>query len=355
VPKVLYITTSDLSRPRGGRALLSALHHECLRDLLDDDLDAYVLDKERSSLAMALRGFVDGITPQSIDRILTRLRSQNVECAFLDGSNLGQLARTIRRALPKTRIITFFHNVEARFFWGSFRHRSTLHAAGVLAANYLAERLAVLNSDDIITLSARDSDGLRRLYGRGATGLLPMAIADQLTDVEGSKGLLSPDAPLLFVGGAYYGNRDGIAWFAREVAPHISLRTRVVGQGMEAMRHELECYPGVEVIGTVGDLEPFYRDAKVVIAPIFDGSGMKTKVAEALMYGKRVIGTKEAFSGYESIADQSGWCCSTSSEFIAAVEAARQLVMMEKDPNMRTLYERHHSPRAVRARLSDIM
>ena len=38
--------------------------------------------------------------------------------------------------------------------------------------------------------------------------------------------------------------------------------------------------------------------AALVIAPIFDGSGMKTKVAEALMHGKHVVGTPEAFSGY---------------------------------------------------------
>ena len=58
---------------------------------------------------------------------------------------------------------------------------------------------------------------------------------------------------------------------------------------------------------------------KVVIAPIFDGSGMKTKVAEALMYGKRIIGTREAFSGYEDIAEEVGWVCNTKEEFVAAL------------------------------------
>jgi len=36
-----------------------------------------------------------------------------------------------------------------------------------------------------------------------------------------------------------------------------------------------------------------------VILPIISGSGMKTKTAEALMYGKSIIGIKEAFEGYK--------------------------------------------------------
>ena len=35
-------------------------------------------------------------------------------------------------------------------------------------------------------------------------------------------------------------------------------------------------------------------------SPIFYGSGMKTKVAEALMHGKRIIGTNNAFAGYDN-------------------------------------------------------
>ena len=40
------------------------------------------------------------------------------------------------------------------------------------------------------------------------------------------------------------------------------------------------------VVGEVESLAQWYHDAYFVVAPIFDGSGMKTKVAEALMYGK---------------------------------------------------------------------
>ena len=67
---------------------------------------------------------------------------------------------------------------------------------------------------------------------------------------------------------------------------------------------------------------------------------MKTKVAEALMFGKKIVGTPEAFSGYEDIAERAGWVCSTADEFVQAMEAADDMVKARFDPEMRALYEK---------------
>lgn len=354
--RLLFVTNADLAAPRGGRALLSALHHDCLRDLLGQALSVERLGSTAGSPLGAVRGYIDGVTPGVIAAVLVRLRTEEIGTVWLDGSNLGRLAQAIRQAVPAVSVITFCHNVEARFFLGAFRQHPGPKAAGVLIANHAAERLAVRHSDRVVALSARDSAGLRRLYGRGADELLPMAMADTLppsNDADPER-LVDPAAPLLFVGGAFYANRAGIAWFARNVAPRIDVATRVVGQGMAAMRAELEG-TGVEVIGAVDHLAQCYREARVAIAPIFAGSGMKTKVAEALMFGKRVIGTPEAFSGYEAIAAQAGWVCRTADDFVAAIKAARALPIKALDPALRALYERDHSPAATRARLATIL
>ena len=50
---------------------------------------------------------------------------------------------------------------------------------------------------------------------------------------------------------------------------------------------QLEIPGRVEVVGSVDDLGIWYVNSFFTIAPIFDGSGMKTKVAESLMFGKR--------------------------------------------------------------------
>lgn len=71
--------------------------------------------------------------------------------------------------------------------------------------------------------------------------------------------------------------------------PRIGLRICIVGHGVEEMRSRLERPGKVEVVGPVDGLDEWYLNARAVVAPIFDGSGMKTKIAEALMFGKRIV------------------------------------------------------------------
>ncbi len=158
-----------------------------------------------------------------------------------------------------------------------------------------------------------------------------------------------------FVGGGFYANQSGIRWFVENVVPEVSMKTCIVGRGLEVLRGELERGGKVEVVGAVDQLGHWYRNAKVVIAPIFDGSGMKTKVAEALMYGKRIIGTREAFSGYEDIAEQVGWVCNTKEEFITAIRRVERMSYPQFEPSLRRIYEREHSFDAALDRLCRIL
>jgi tetrahydromethanopterin S-methyltransferase subunit H len=48
---------------------------------------------------------------------------------------------------------------------------------------------------------------------------------------------------------------------------------------------------------------------------------MKTKVIEAMSYGKSIIGTDEAFQGIECDFSRIGAKCNTAEEFIKAIES----------------------------------
>ena len=159
----------------------------------------------------------------------------------------------------------------------------------------------------------------------------------------------------LFVGGEFYANRAGISWFVKHVVPRIKIKICIVGRGFEHFRSELQIDGKVEVVGSVENLGQWYRNAHFVIAPIFDGSGMKTKVAEALMYGKRIIGTPEAFSGYEEIAVQAGRVCKSADEFVGSIEQAAAEVLPACDPILRELYNQKYSYEAARRRLATII
>jgi hypothetical protein len=357
--RLMLVTKALQSAPAGGRELLCKLNYDALLSLCGDRLVLFELQdaglRGVGAGLNAFRGYIDGISDASIEQVLDLIRNGQVTQVFVDGSNLGGVVAVIKRRMPRVEVITFFHNVEARFFWGSWRVRRTLHALGVLVANTLAERKAVKYSDKIVCLSQRDSRLLKKLYGRGATHIAPMVLEDRCPAEFAQRANELPESFALFVGGTFYANQAGIEWFVREVVPMIDLPIYIVGRGFETLRAELEIPGKVVVVGAVDSLAEWYRRAQFVIAPIFDGSGMKTKVAEALMYGKKIVGTSEAFSGYEDVVERAGWVCESPDEFTSAIKDAGRTITQTFDPALRDIYERKYSMEFAKKRLQEIL
>ncbi len=351
----VLLITPDV-KERGGREQLSRLLLENLRGVTGDRIEIFRLPRPqfKTSVLERLSGRIDGITVPSEAELLKRLSQISPDCIFIDGSNLGRLARFLRKAGVTLPIVTFYHNVEARFFFDALRAAPSVHALGVLIANTIAERWAATYSKRRILLNERDARLHARLYRHTGTDVLPMALRDQY-DPAAAEAARPWDKPYaLFVGGGFYANVEGMAWYAREIAPNAPLTTVVVGRGMEEHRERLEQYGGVKVVGPADDLGPWYAHAHVVVAPILSGSGMKTKTAEALMHGKPIIGTPEAFTGYEI-----GWTdrlveCETGSDFLDALRIANGREP-GFDPELRAHYDRFHSPAAMRDRLGRIV
>lgn len=357
--KILLVTHCIEHAPTGGRQLLCKLNYEILRDLFGEQLILYEIPKTKlqgwKSIARAFSGHIDGLNDELIERALHILHTQNINRVFVDGSGFGGFVKKARQAFPATTISTFFHNVEAKFFLGALRDTKTVRALATLLANYLAERKSVRYSDQVICLSERDSQSLQALYGRRATHISALAMADNASAQPRDETTESAGQYALFVGGGFYANRAGIEWFVERVAPRIRIQTCIVGRGLDDMKVRLEHNEKVVFIGAVEHLEEWYRQALFTIAPIFDGSGMKTKVAEALMFGKKVVGTREAFSGYEGVLDHAGWECNTADDFVAAINLAQERIVNAYDPVLRLMYEERYSFFAARARFADIL
>jgi glycosyltransferase involved in cell wall biosynthesis len=345
--------------PTGGREMLCKLNHDALKEIYGDRLVLLELPRRPlrgiSSAINAFKGYIDGLDKLTIESALRVIQLENVGMVFVDGSNLGGFTKLLKNKLPQIEVTTFFHNVEARFFFGSFRQQITVRSLAVLMVNYLAEKKAALYSDKIICMSQRDSCLLQKFYGRSATHVSSMALQDKMPPNFAQCTFLPPKKFALFVGGVFYANRAGISWFVSCVVPRIQIKICIVGRGFEAYRSELEQDGKVQVVGEVEHLEVWYRAASFVIAPIFDGSGMKTKVAEALMYGKKVVGTPEAFSGYEDVAKMAGWICITANDFVAAISHAQVQVTHSFDPDLRAIYEEKYSFDAAKQRLEYIL
>jgi glycosyltransferase involved in cell wall biosynthesis len=356
---LLLITKKVHARSIGGRELLCRLNERVLGALLGGRFIKFEIDDGSESFfdkaIGALRGRVDGVDGATISHLVQLIQDENVAKVFIDGSNLGSISKALKKHSPGLEVITFYHNVETRFFWGALRRNKNPKGLAVLLGNYLAERAATRFSDKRICLNERDSLILKKLFGRAATHISPMAIDRPMLSAGKSTSEVADDDYALFVGGNFYANLAGIEWFAKYISPHFNLPLYVVGHGYDQVREKLEIPGKVIVVGGVDDLSEWYRRSKFVVAPIFDGSGMKTKVAEALMYGKKIVGTPEAFVGYEATLPRAGWCCRSPEDFLNACKTAEREGSDSVNEALIEIYEENYSFTAAQRRFSEIL
>jgi polysaccharide biosynthesis protein PslH len=145
----------------------------------------------------------------------------------------------------------------------------------------------------------------------------------------------SPDEPLrlLFVGTANYVPYErGLAWFVREVLPRIEAQTSVVLDVVGGPPDRPAQAKGVRYLGTVPSVEPFYSASHGVIVPVFEGSGTRLKILEAMAYGRPVISTRLGAEGLPVVAGEHFLQADDPEGFTAAaVRLAGWLIRPEDD------------------------
>ena len=264
---------------------------------------------------------ISGIDPKQFNKIKHIICTEQIKFIFLDSSLLGLLAKRIKQQYPTVKIITFFHNIEYLYYKRELdisRNTTLRYRLPIIKKN---EHAACLYSDAVITLNERDSQQLHSLYGRKTDYSIPITLEDKLPSLPTERDKTDKRLPkMLFVGSYFSMNIEGIQHFVRQILPHTRARLTIVGTGMKQLEEQLGKNEQIEVFDYVEDLSRLYEEADFVVIPIYSGSGMKVKTAEALMYGKYIIGTPEAFTGY-SISPETGLLCANDQEFIVAINS----------------------------------
>lgn len=112
------------------------------------------------------------------------------------------------------------------------------------------------------------------------------------------------DYTLLFVGDlSAEETTDALTHFCAATLPRIQagahrpVRLRIVGEGAGPSLQRLAGQAGVELIGPVPDLEPWYRDAHVTVAPLRAGAGPFLQALEALAQRRPLVATNLGAEG----------------------------------------------------------
>lgn len=270
------------------------------------------LKRITNSTLNLLKGYTNGSNRIINNRIIDEIKRKRIDYVFIDSSLNGILTQKIKNE-TQAIVIVFFHNCEKYMIKGIVR---TAPIQGLIRyfPVCLNEKKSCLYADKIIALNNRDKKLIKTEYKREADILLPISLSDSINDIKLITRKIEKVKKGLFVGSFFFGNLEGLNFFLEKVFPYVNMELTIVGRGMSNLKvnnDKIHIFDGVE------SLIPFYQETDFVIAPIISGGGMKVKITEAMMFGKIIIGTPEAFEGYNKIPFSK--ICNNSQEFIDSI------------------------------------
>ena len=287
---------------------------------------------------------VDNILSTDIKNIIKIIKENNIKLVIIDCSSFGLLCKKIKSFSKNIKIIVIHHHIECNFFLQLFYSSKNFKNLLIAFKMYINERLSNEYSDKQIFFTKRDFDYGKSLFKSKNSEIFPVAQPLIKNSIKNDNEVNLAKPYILFVGGGgLLPNYHGILWFINKVIPKIKFQLVVVGSGYENLIKKN--FKDVIFTGKVNDLSKIYKNAKFVVAPIFSGSGMKTKIAEAASYGKTVFGTSEAINGYEKFLNKICILCDDEDEFIKKIDIYKKLIDLEE--NVLEIYHKNYSVEAM--------
>lgn len=205
----------------------------------------------------------------------------------------------LERYAPQAR--TVFDTVDLHYL----RERRGAEVAGDAGLLRNAERtraseLAVMDGCDITVLvSAAEREQLQ-----ADAPQVRVELISNLHEVAGTGAPFAQRHDLVFVGGFRHPpNLDAMEWFIGDVFPRIrdalpQVRLHCIGAGApDTLLALAATQPGVVMHGFVEDIVPFMDGARIAIAPLRFGAGVKGKINLSMAHGQPVVGTTCAVEG----------------------------------------------------------
>lgn len=174
--------------------------------------------------------------------------------------------------------------------------------AAIAEATRAREEMLAAEADATFVVSDTERDSLRAAQPRANVFVLPLARL-----VHAPRTRFADRAGVGFIGGfAHAPNLDAVRFFLAEVWPLVlqdwpECRFSIVGADLPAellgKQDGRVKYPGVEYMGAVPDVGPWFERLRLTVAPLRFGAGVKGKVVSSLAAGVPCVVTGIAAEG----------------------------------------------------------
>ena len=203
----------------------------------------------------------------------------------------------VRRWAPQARIV--FDTVDLHYLREQ-RLAELENSPSLLATSRKTreQELGVIRACDITLVTSPVEREVLATETPGAD----VRILSNIHDVHPEGLPFSQREGMLFIGGFRHPpNIDAVEWLLSEVWPHVlaampQARLTVVGSHMPDRIRALQA-PGVVMAGFVEQVEPLIDAARLSLAPLRYGAGVKGKINQAMAHGLPVVATAVAAEG----------------------------------------------------------
>lgn len=163
-------------------------------------------------------------------------------------------------------------------------------------------------------------------------------------------------APIILLSGSMciVRNIDAAVWFGANIFPKIKRNIPeaefwIVGYKPDKKVLALKAISGIMITGTVEDIRPYYKKAKVYVAPFRFGEGTRLKILEALATGLPIVSTEGGCQGIDVIDGQHVLIANNEDDFSKKViELLRNQQLSQKLGNVgRILVEQKYNWEAI--------
>ncbi len=292
----------------------------------------------------------EGVETAAALNLRSLMKARHFRAAVVSRPEVAEgLLGAIRRADPRVKVI--FDTVDLHFVRFAREAELTGDPALTREAEHsrkVETRLA--RASDLVWLASSTD---MEVLGREAPGV-PSVVVPTIHRTHAGGLPFREREHLLFVGNfRHRPNEDGVRFFVREVLPLVrkelpGVELLLVGDGAPQDLAQLSA-EGVRLLGHVPDVDPLFARARVFIAPIRFGAGIKGKIGEALAYAIPLVTTTVGAEGMSLRDGEEALIANTAEEFAAAVvRLYRDEVLWRRlASNAHAHVERHFSPRVV--------
>lgn len=359
----------------------AALHYRALKELYGEEniitydlrpVSAYYGEKYKcpgkykNNLDRIHRWFQGNmmfISNNIIADICNTIEKEKIDIVFIEDSVFGNLVKTIKIRFPQTHVLTFYHDIKADLYPKWIKKNKNLLSYVEYSIGIKQERMNKDYADVNIVFNERDATVFEKYYKKRPEAIIPLPapIPDIPDNTKWTVTSSNEKKHLLFVGKNYYPNIVGFKWFVEKILPKVSssIQIDVVGRGLEELRAEYSDLR-INIVGGVESLNPYYENADIVIAPLFDGGGMKSKTVEALSFGKLFVGTEESLFGFweemdDTIRGKKCYQCNTPEAWISTINNLVNSTISKFNEDVFDLFKTKFSYDVIKDRLKEII